>query len=147
MPNSIREKYKRFVWKDPQTGTLFDDFRPHIPVLLVGNHQVGRSIYALVDSGSDISVFPAKYAEIYFKMSRKKIEKGKKVKIKGIGGSQIIGFKHNITLHALKFRLKTQVYFSYNQEVPILGRKGFFDKFKSVNFYENDKIIELVSKC
>ncbi len=127
--------------KDPKTGEIIGQVHyPFIPVRLVYRHQLSRNpIFCLVDSGAERNLFPAFYGE----QLRIKIKKGNPKVILGIGGIKIKGFTHNVTLHIDTLSFKSQVDFSYDHEVPLLGRNGFFDKFKEVIFKEKEKVLEL----
>lgn len=72
-----------------------------------------------------------------------KVKKGKQQDILGIGGVKIKGFTHNVKFYIDTLAFETSVDFSYEQEVPLLGRTGFFDKFKRVTFKEKEKAVEL----
>lgn len=145
MPRVINVAYTDFPFEDPRTGELKEVSRPLLSVFLVANHRVGRSISALVDSGSDFNIFPAQYAEIYFAMKEKNIKKGIGLEIVGIGQSKIAGYRHFVTIQHPEFRLENiPVYFSYDhQNIPLLGRSGFFTQFRRVGFYQNEKRFEL----
>lgn len=55
-----------------------------------------------------------------------------------------ICYKHQFLknpIHAL-VDSGTEIDFSYEQEIPLLGRIKFFDQFKRVTFKEKEKIIE-----
>lgn len=144
MQEPIKFNYRSYLKRDPKTGKFVEVHFPFISVILIYKHKVGGAIEALVDSGSEMNVFPADYAIFFFSLKEKQLKKGEKRAIRGIGGVEIEAFKHLVTLHTLHFRFKTPVWFSYQQQVPLLGRKGFFDHFRSINFYERDKVLEIV---
>ena len=148
MPKTLKFKYQARPRKDPETGKEFEAFYPMIDVLLIYKHRVTRGgIPFLVDSGSELCILPAEIAEAFFGMRPKNIRKGKMVKIGGVAsGTELQGFKHAVELQTPHFKFKVPMYIAYGAVLPILGRKGFFDKFKSVNFCENDKVLELIPK-
>lgn len=127
--------------KDSKTGKIVDQiFIPVIPVRIIYNHQLYRNpINCLVDSGAERNLFPAFFAE---KLGIK-VKKGDPKTIFGIGGVKIEGFTHNVTLYINTLSFKSQIDFSYEQEVPLLGRIGFFDKFEKVTFQEKKGVVEL----
>ena len=133
--------YIKFPRLNPDTRKLIGEVSwPYIPIRLIYNHRVSKSlIRALVDSGSDINLFPAEIAE----QLNIKIRKGKKLNIGGIGGSNLIGYGYEVNILVDTLGFKSRVYFAYDQTIPILGRKGFFDHFKRVIFKEKEEILEL----
>lgn len=95
---------------------------------------------ALVDSGSSINLFHTSYAQLLgIKLNLKK-----RRAITGIGGIQIDAYPHN-----LKFMTKgtawteTEINFSPQQKVNLLGIYGFFDKFKAVSFGVGEGLLEI----
>lgn len=106
-----------------------------IPVILIASHKIAKyPVDCLVDSGADINLFPASWGESI----GLKIRKGTEVKIWGIGTSFVLAYKHTVklVLGNSKIQLETDVYFSFDQTIPLLGRDGFFNKFKSITFDE-----------
>lgn len=133
-------------FKDPKTGKVTEKYYPAVNVILTGNHRVGRPIEALVDSGSDINLFPADYALVHFKMNERALRKGFPKDVVGIGDKVVKAYGHRVTLKIVgaDFRSKTLVYFSQeHNSLPLLGRKGFFDRFEKVSFNEHDKVLEI----
>jgi len=104
---------------------------PSIPVNLKGRAKMGIDVYALVDSGADVSIIPKALAEVLnLDLS------GKTSTSHGIAGE--LKVKESKMRVMLKKRLHGQIH-SYKipvqviltgEEPPIiLGRRGFFDKF------------------
>lgn len=133
--------YLPFPIKDPQTGEIKKElYRPIIPIKICYKHQfLPYAINCLVDSGSDRNLFPAYLGE----RVGIKIRKGIPQKIGGIGKSQVKGFTHDIKIFVDNLNLLTKIDFSYEHEIPILGRNGFFNLFKSVVFKEKEKVVVL----
>jgi len=133
--------YFPFPIRDPQTGEVKKElYRPIIPIKICYKHQfLPYTINCLLDSGSDRNLFPAFLGE---KIGIK-IKKGIPQKIGGIGKSQINGFSHNIKIFVGNLSLLTKIDFSYEHEIPILGRNGFFNLFKGVIFKEKEKVVIL----
>lgn len=148
MPEILKFKYQTRPRRDPKTGEVSETFYPMIDALLIYKHQMTRGgVSFLVDSGSEICTLPAEVAEAFFGMRPKQIRKGKMIKIGGVQSGMVLeGFKHTIELQTPYFKFKVPMYIAYEAALPILGRKGFFDKFKSVNFREDDQVLELVPK-
>ncbi len=133
--------YFEAVAKTPK-GKIIKIFRPIIPVRLCWKHQLTKTlINALVDSGADRNLFPAVIGELMLGI---KIEKGKKIIHSGIGGIKIEAFVHPVKIYLKGCCFTTEVDFSYHQEIPILGRSGFFRHFQKVIFKEIKKELILV---
>lgn len=142
----VKLPYRSRSVKDPRTGEESTVYYPAINVVLTGNHRVGRPIEALVDSGADINLFPADYAFAFFKIDKRVFAKGVKKSILGIGGKVVDALGHRVTLKivGVGIQFKTLVYFSPEHDaIPLLGRKGFFDRFKRVSFDEHGRGLEL----
>jgi len=133
--------YQPLLYFDPLTDKTRAIFRPVAPVRLAYRHKLGKvSIDCLVDSGADINLFPADWGESV----GINIKKGAKTIINGIGAIGVEAFVHTITLYlGSDISFEVAACFSYSQEIPLLGRFGFFDQFKSIIFKEKDKIVEL----
>lgn len=115
-------------------------YRPKIPIRLSFGHTVARFLIdCLVDSGSDINLFPAGWGEAI----GINIKKGKLHPIYGIGGIQIDSYIHKVKLYIGTRSFSTNANFSYEQTTPLLGRDGFFNHFKEVHFNEKEKYVEL----
>lgn len=141
MPKQVLTfKYLPIPKRDQETGEIIGEvYIPVVPVRISYGHQLGRVFYALVDSGAERNLFPAELGEIL----GVKIKKGNPQDIIGIGKVQIKGFTHKIKLYVGSEGFNADVDLSYEQQVPLLGRNGFFNLFKRVVFKENDKILEL----
>lgn len=127
--------------KDSKTGRIIGQiYYPVIPIKLCYKHHIFKYlIHSLVDSGSDRSLFPAEIGENIGIKIRNDLSQ----EIIGIGGIKIIAFTHEVKIYLKNLKINTFVDFSYEQKVPLLGRDGFFSYFKTVNFREKDKVIEL----
>jgi hypothetical protein len=133
--------YLPFPAKDLKTGKIIGEiFRPIIPVRINYKHQFCKHLWnCLADSGADRNLFPATIGELL----RIKIKEGKPRIISGIGKGVIRAFTHNIKLYVGVTSFDAQIDFSYEHQVPLLGRFGFFDHFFAVTFREKKKVIEL----
>ena len=108
-----------------------DDIRtPCIPIVLKGRAETCIEVFALIDSGADVSVIPKALAELLdIDLS------GKTKESYGVGGEiKVKESKMRVTLkkqHEEKFEEHIPVQIVLNGEEPpiILGRMGFFDKF------------------
>ena len=113
-------------------------FLPIIPVRLNHNHQLfPNPINALLDSGSERNLFPAFFAE----RLNINVKKGQIQPTRGIGTIIVTAYTHNIKICVRSICFDTQIDFSYEIDYPLLGRDGFFNKFKRVTF--NGKCVEL----
>lgn len=136
--------YIPYPEKDIKTGKIIGEvYRPVIPIRIVYKHQfLPYLIDCLVDSGADRNLFPAIFGE----MLKIKIKSGKPRKISGIGESEIEAYAHEVTFLVGKLgtpKFKTTIDFAYEQKVALLGRNGFFNFFKHINFKEREKTLEL----
>ncbi len=99
---------------------------PLVPVTLRDQEEL--TIYALVDSGAVISLFPEDIANAI----GLDLSKGETLYLTGVGGH--IKGKHisNVEVMVGAFRLKIPIVFvPYTPiELAVLGRKGFFEAFE-----------------
>ncbi len=118
-------------------------YRPYIPIRLSSSHQLSKyPVLCLVDSGADKNLFPSGWAESV----GIKIKSGKLKEHIGIGGVSVLAYRHTIRLYVGSYGFTTEADFSDQQQLPLLGREGFFNFFKKVSFDEQDKTIELEHK-
>ncbi len=122
---------------DPKTGKYLGDiFRPKVPVRIsYKGGKYGLWWSSLVDSGSDRNLFPA---EMGIQVGVN-IKSSKAVKITGIGKIEIMAYPHPIELQIGNCSFHTVADFCYEQEVPLLGRFGFFNFFKHIDFRDREK--------
>ena len=125
---------------DTITGRVDKVYKPIIPIRLSYHHSNPTQFFdALVDSGSDRNLLPVGLgvlAGVNFK-------KAKKTKIIGIGNHVINAYTSQINIWVEGKEYKTEADFSPEQQVPLLGRRGFFDLFKMIQFDENKKWIDI----
>lgn len=125
---------------DPSNRKIFGEiFVPLIEVRLSYKNYLSRPFDALVDSGSDINIFPAHIGQTV----GINITGSRAAYISGIGGARIKTFPHPIKLLVVNKLYPTKAYFSYEQREAILGRNGFFNLFKSVNFNEKERFVDI----
>lgn len=114
--------------------------------IIIGSKKTHRvssiPLECLIDSGSDMNLFPASWGESI----GLKVKKGEPSPVIGIGAVQIESWLHDeIIIHiGKKIEITTSVQFSYQQQVPLLGMNGFFDKFARVIFDDEKKQLALV---
>lgn len=126
------------VYKNPNTNQFVQIYMPMVPIRISYPHgQLFPYFDAVVDSGSDRNLFPMSLAT-YLKIS---FRKTKPNKVYGIGSGYIEAFPTNINLWLGTNSYQTEADFSPKQRIPILGRHGFFDLFKSVKFDEKGQFV------
>lgn len=139
MPSNFSFEYKPQPYLD-SSNNIVDIYRPIIPIRLSYNHRMGQPLFALIDSGADRNLFPAAFAI----MLGIDVKKGITRKIGGIGNTSLTAYTHKIDLYINSTKFKTEVDFSYEHEMPLLGRNGFFNLFREVKFAEKAKLIEIL---
>lgn len=123
------------TYLEPLTGTIKAFYRPMIRIRISQNKgQISFPFDALVDSGSDRNLFPVYFA----KKLRIIIDKNPKV-IQGIGGVTVTAYPGKISIWIGTRKYETEADFSPEQKMPLLGRNGFFNLFKSIKFDEKNK--------
>lgn len=129
---------------DPATDKRTFLYIPTVDLVLIGpNRQPSVGIRCLLDTGADYNVFPAEYALCYLGLTEKKLERGIKLKLLGIGGVQRTAYGHKIKMVHPEFSIQTVIYFLENQAMPLLGRRGFMDKFEKIVLNEEMRTLEL----
>src|SRR3989344_7774697 len=126
---SVTFYYIPDIYTDISTGKTVEILRPKIPVRLSANFNTSKVLIdCLFDTGSDRNLFPADWG----RSLGLKIEKGKKVKIGGIGGKEINAYTHTVALYVQGNKIMTEADFSDEQTTPLLGRIGFMDKVEEI---------------
>ena len=126
------------VYQNLKTQQFTQVYLPMIPIKASLNiSQISPQFDALLDSGSDRSLFPmslARYLGIEF-------GKNKPNKVYGIGEGYINAYSAKITLWLGTKSYETEADFSQEQNITILGRDGFFNLFKFIKFDEKGQFI------
>lgn len=126
------------LFEDPKTHVITEIYQPMVAIRIQKGHgQISPFFDALIDSGSDRNLFPLKlatYLGIEFK-------KEKSRRIYGIGEGYINAYTAKICIYLGTKRYETDADFSSKQNVPILGRDGFFNLFKSIRFDEKGQFV------
>ena len=121
-----------------KTGKREEVFTPFVPVMVSINHaNPTHPIDALVDSGSDRNLFPLQLGNllgINFKKIKPKI-------IYGIGNIKVKAFTSKINIWLDNTKYSSEADFSLEQQVLLLGRRGFFDLFRKVTFSERGRFL------
>jgi hypothetical protein len=115
-------------------------YRPVIPVSISAKQKIYPHIVnCLVDSGADYNLFPAAIGENL----GLQVKAGEKFTHTGIANVNIDAYKHKVILFIGGYKITTDVHFSYNHKIPLLGRDGFFKFFKTVTFNEEKLQLKL----
>lgn len=116
--------------------------RPIIPLSIITKRRRVR-YEALIDSGSDYTIFP-KALEAILGLSPKK---GKKESVVGVSGASLDVYFHHISIEVGGSEVKIYAGFAeaMNQDPGILGQNGFFDLF-TVKFNLTKEEIEIRTK-
>lgn len=130
----IKYGYTKQVSVD-DAGVINIIHRPYIPVRLQYNRKIEKTPFlCLIDSGADRNLFPAELGDIlgiHIRSGRKRFHIG-------IGGKSLESFIHEVTLYVGTYKILTEVDFSFEHKIPILGRNTFFRHFESVSFFEKE---------
>lgn len=118
----------------------FDPLKtPSIPITFIGNQTL--DFLALLDSGADLSAIPKSVAkELGLSLE------GEKSECAGIGGKvEAIETKIPIVIEKghekYNFKIPIKIILSDMDFTPLIGREGFFDKFKIIFDHNNERVI------
>lgn len=138
MPKITGYSYIPQVFQDSKSQKFIQTYLPLIPIKIASAQgKISPQFDALLDSGSDRNLFPmslAKYLGIDF-------GRGKPNRIYGIGKGYINAYSAKIILWLGNKNYQTEADFSKEQNIPILGRDGFFNLFKSIKFDEKGQFV------
>lgn len=111
---------------------------PLIPISVYSS-KIRKDFVALIDSGATISIFKTQIADEL----GIKIESGEKIMMRSIS-SWVQGYVHTIKFKVANKKFNLRVVFSHDDRASfnILGRSGFFEKFK-ITFDEAKKSVIL----
>jgi len=107
---------------------------PLVPITLRAQQEL--TLYALVDSGAVISLFPEDVAKVI----GLNLDKGEELYLTGVGGYIKGKLVSDVEAVIEGFRIQVPIVFvSYTPiELAVLGRKGFFEEFE-ITFREWEK--------
>ena len=105
--------------------------RPLVDIQVNYKHGQMIGLTALVDSGSDYNLFPADICRVL----GINLTKGILIRVKGIGDAPAIkAYRHfGIRIFFEGLTIETFADFSLAHNQTILGQKGFFDQFESID--------------
>lgn len=136
----IELTYNRKLAQDINSGKLTEAKIPTVPISISSDTRTTPYMFnALIDSGADHSLFPAEHAQI-IGINVKSVTPRK---VGGVGkGGPIIAYRHDIILNVIQKSFVTYADFTYDCDIAILGREGFFNLFKRIDFdQKNHKVI------
>jgi Aspartyl protease len=129
------------VYVEAITSLVTHIFRPLIPLRLgYGGTVSPNATDCLVDSGADYNLFPGWWAEEV----GIPVAQGPAIELGGIGGNVVRAYRHAATLLVGQRTISTTADFSYDHDLPLLGRDGFFNHFTEVQFSEIDGLVRLI---
>lgn len=141
----IQFDYTVFPIIDGNSKVIEIIHKPYIPVNLsseiTGKHTKS-SIMCLLDSGADKNLFPVELA----KSLGISLKEGAAHTMIGIGGIMIQSYSHKVSLSVRDYTFEADVFFSADQQTPLLGREGFFSAFHKVTFDQHEFRVELEYK-
>jgi hypothetical protein len=139
----VSYKYLPVLGINQKTGKEIITHKPIIYIRFSHHHSnLTQQFEALVDSGSDRNLFPLGIAEIL----DINYQRGKKVKIMGIGNHIIEAYTLDINIWVDGKKYQSEADFSPEQQTVLLGRRGFFDLFNKIIFDEDRRVVELELK-
>ena len=114
-------------------------YSPEIKVILKYRRNI-VDLYALVDSGADICIFPSKVGDD-LGLNVKSVKPEKSI---GVGGRKIKipTYIHNLKLIVLGREFRIRCGFIDELPIPLLGRNCFFNRF-IVTFYQREKYMDI----
>ena len=135
---------KRKIIKEGQSSRIV--YSPFLQTFLSNeNEHLGFVFPAVVDSGADRCIFPLEFGE----RIGLDIKQGKPSVSRGLGGGDIIYF-HKVTIRVAilkdSWQFDSEVGFSSSLNdmgIGFLGRKGFFELFEEISFYEHRREFRL----
>jgi hypothetical protein len=134
----IKRDYTAFPYLDK--GKYVKIHRPYVPIRLSNKRRIlPYLIDCLVDSGADHNLLPAYLGE----QLGIHVSQGEKLEHVGIGDMGITAYIHRVRMYVDTYGFETEVHFSYQQKIPLLGRYSFFRFFQSVTFNEQALQLEL----
>ena len=140
----MKIKLKESIYIRPNSKTEITHM-PVIPVFLTYKHAQGKAIECRIDTGADVNLFPLEYAKVFFNFNDSRIKKGREINLGGISGIEKKAYGFKCSIHHPSFKISDVfIYFIENQPYPLLGLKGFIDKFQSITIHGKEKTLELI---
>jgi len=115
-------------------------YRPVADVELKAATGEWIECHPYIDSGADVTLIPLSLGRLL----ELEIEEEKIEELYGLGKQGIPVIFKSIEIKIGEYKFITEIAWALTEEViPLLGRKGVFDKF-NVNFKQNQKIVEFI---
>ena len=126
----------------PGSNQMRAIYYPWVPVWIHKDGLTTPRMLLLVDSGADFCVLKS---EIGVALGITDIQAGEPCQLRGLGRATVNSWFHDVEV---EFEGQTfAARFAFTSEaLPIpgmLGRRGFFDHFKSVSFDENNRVVSI----
>jgi hypothetical protein len=117
-------------------------YYPWVPVRVRRDGHTTPRMLLLLDSGADFCVLKS---EIGVTLGITDIRAGEPCQLRGLGRAPVNSWFHDVEVE-FEGRVFASRFALTSEPLPIpglLGRKGFFDQFKSVSFNENSRFVTL----
>jgi hypothetical protein len=117
-------------------------YYPWVPVRIRRNGQATPRLLLLVDSGADFCVLKS---EIGAALGIADIRAGNPCQLRGLGSAVVNSWFHDVEVE-FEGRVFPSRFAFTSEALPIsgmLGRKGFFDQFKTVSFDEKNRVVTI----
>lgn len=99
---------------------------------------------ALIDSGADFTLFPFEHGEsIQVDFTEAKIEIREVTQAFETIKQKVYITSEEIELKDSGIKISCEIHWVEKLRIPLLGRKGFFDRFDEVVFNENSRKVTL----
>lgn len=144
MPNNrfLTYDYFKIPYKDEDEQVIREISIPFVPIRIAFGDRLSLSFRALVDSGATRTLLPGTIGV----QAGIDIPTGKRVQVYGIGRKELTAYTHKIKIYLGLMCFETEADFSFEQDIPLLGRNGFFNLFQKVIFDENFHQVQLIFK-
>ncbi|MFA4966660.1 MAG: hypothetical protein WC624_00350 [Candidatus Margulisiibacteriota bacterium] len=117
----------KYDWHEEYSESFGLVKRPVAEIHMKDKNKIWRAINMYVDSGADVSIIQNSFGELF----GHNVEKGRKIRLKGIGKEEIIAYIHKMDLLIGAHEVNIEVAIGENDNVPnVLGRKGVFNFFE-----------------
>jgi len=116
-----------FAWREELSESFGTVKRPVAEIFAMDTKGQWRALTMYVDSGADAIVLKQSIGELY----GHKIEKGRPIRMKGIGDEEIPAYVHTMKFLIGQHEIETKVAIAKSDKIPnILGRLGVFNLFE-----------------
>ncbi len=110
----------------------------------IGRYGYNRPILALIDSGADFTLFPFEYGDsLHIDFTEAKIEIREVTQAFETIKQKVYITSEEIELIGSGIKISSEIHWVEKLRIPLLGRKGFFDRFHEIVFNENKRSVTL----